>query len=65
MSKYTIQRPSVIWVETVVQADDLEQARELADKDFDSGDYITMEQTFEIDYDRIWIQDETGKEFYV
>jgi hypothetical protein len=63
--KYTIQRPSVIWVETVVEADDLEQARELADKDFDSGDYITMEQTFEIDYDRIWIQDETGKETYV
>jgi hypothetical protein len=63
--KYTIQRPLTVWVETVVQADDLEQARELADKDFDSGDYITMEQTFEIDYDRIWIQDETGKEFYV
>lgn len=62
--KYTIQRPSTIWIETVVEADTLEEARELADKDFDSGDYLTMEQTYEVDYDRIWIQDETGKEYY-
>jgi hypothetical protein len=62
--RYTIQRPSSIWIETVVEADTLEQARELADKDFDSGDYLTMEQTYEVDYDRIWIQDETGKEYY-
>jgi hypothetical protein len=62
--RYTIQRPSSIWIETVVEADTLEEARELADKDFDSGDYQTMEMTYEIDYDRIWIQDETGKEYY-
>jgi hypothetical protein len=62
--RYTIQRPSSIWIETVVEADTLEEARELADKDFDSGDYLTMEQTYEVDYDRIWIQDETGKEYY-
>lgn len=62
--RYTIQRPSTIWIETVVEADTLEEARELADKDFDSGDYLTMEQTYEVDYDRIWIQDETGKEYY-
>ena len=62
--KYTIQRPSTIWIETVVEADTLEEARELADKDFDSGDYLTMEQTYEIDYDRIWIQDENGREYY-
>lgn len=63
--RYTIQRPSTIWIETVVEADSLEEARELADTDFDNGDYLTMEQTYEIDYDRIWIQDETGKETYV
>lgn len=62
--RYTIQRPSTIWIETVVEADTLEEARELADKDFDSGDYLTMEQTYEIDYDRIWIQDENGREYY-
>jgi hypothetical protein len=62
--RYTIQRPSSIWIETVVEADTLDEARELADKDFDSGDYLTMEQTYEIDYDRIWIQDESGKEYY-
>ena len=62
--KYTIQRPSTIWIETVVEADTLEEARQLADKDFDSGDYLTMEQTYEIDYDRIWIQDENGREYY-
>jgi hypothetical protein len=62
--RYTIQRPSSIWIETVVEAETLEEARELADKDFDSGDYQTMEMTYEIDYDRIWIQDETGKEYY-
>ena len=62
--RYTIQRPSTIWIETVVEADTLEEARELADKDFDSGDYLTMEQTYEVDYDRIWIQDENGREYY-
>ena len=62
--RYTIQRPSSIWIETVVEADTLEEARELADKGFDSGDYLTMEQTYEIDYDRIWIQDENGREYY-
>jgi hypothetical protein len=60
MKKYTVQRPMVEWVETVVQAESLEQALEKADKDFENGDYISVEMTFDIDFDRYWVQDEDG-----
>lgn len=63
--RYTIQRPATIWLETVVEAETLEEATELADKDFNSGDYVEMIQTWDIDFDRIWTQSETGEEAYV
>ena len=62
--RYTIQRPATIWIETVVEADSLEEATDLADEDFNSGDYAEMIQTWSINFDRIWTQDETGKETY-
>jgi hypothetical protein len=63
--KYTIQRPAGIWLETVVdEADSLEQAIEIADRQLANGDYIELEQTWTIDEDRIWTQDETGKITY-
>ena len=62
--RYTIQRPATIWIETVVEADNLEEATELADKDFNSGEYVEMIQTWDIDFDRIWTQDQTGQESY-
>jgi hypothetical protein len=62
--KYTVQRPAIIWIETVVEAEDLDQALELADTKFQKGDYLEMEGTWEIDYGRFWVQDESGKEDY-
>jgi len=62
--KYTVQRPAIIWIETVVEAEDLDQALELADTKFQKGDYVEMDGTWEIDYERFWVQDESGKEDY-
>jgi hypothetical protein len=62
--KYTVQRPAIIWIETVVEAEDLDQALELADTKFQKGDYLEIEGTWEIDYGRFWVQDEFGKEDY-
>ena len=62
--KYTVQRPAIIWIETVVEAEDLDQALELADTKFQKGDYLEMEGTWEIDYGRFWVQDESGIEAY-
>jgi hypothetical protein len=62
--KYTVQRPAIIWIETVVEAEDLDQALELADTKFQKGDYLEMEGTWEIDYERFWTQDESGIEAY-
>jgi hypothetical protein len=62
---YTVQRPVVIWIETQVEAEDHNEALELADTKFQKGDYVEIEMTWEIDYERYWIQDESGKEFYL
>jgi hypothetical protein len=60
MKKYTVQRPMVEWQETVVNANSLDEALEKADKDFNDGDFIAVEMTFDIDFDRYWVQDEDG-----
>jgi hypothetical protein len=64
---WRIQRPSTVWIETTVQADSLEDALELADKDFTAGDYTeaadTWADSFDIDYSRYWAEDETGEEY--
>jgi hypothetical protein len=59
--EYRIQRPSTIWIETTVGADNFDDALELADKDFQNGDFIEVDDTFEVDYDRYWIEDEDGE----
>jgi hypothetical protein len=64
--KYTIQRPLTVWVETVVEDfDTLEDALEVADENFKNGDYIELDGTFDINYDKYWSQDQTGKVAYV
>lgn len=63
--RYTIQRPATIWIETVVEADTQEQAFELADEDFNNGEYVELHGTWSINFDRHWIQDPTGKVEYV
>jgi hypothetical protein len=65
MPKYTIQRPLTVWVETIVEDfDTLEDALEVADENFKNGDYIELDGTFSIDYDRYWSQDSTGEVKY-
>ncbi len=56
--EYRVQRPSTTWIETTVEADSFEQALELADDQFYEGDYKEVDDTFDIDYDRYWIEDE-------
>ena len=64
--KYTIQRPLTVWVETIVEDfDSLEDALEVADENFKNGDYIELDGTFDINYDKYWSQDELGKVAYV
>jgi hypothetical protein len=58
--KYTIQRPATIWLEAVVEAEHIDQAIELADKDFNDGNYVEMIQTWGIDFDQYWIQNQDG-----
>jgi hypothetical protein len=61
--EYRVQRPSSVWVEVMVEADNLDKAIELADEQFLNGDYIELDDTFTINYDRHWTQDEEGEWF--
>jgi hypothetical protein len=58
---YRVQRPSTVWIEITVEADSFERALELADEDFSHGEYTELDDTFEINYDRYWIEDENGE----
>ena len=59
--EYRVQRPSTVWIETTVKADNFDDALELADEDFQNGDFIEVDDTFEVDYDRFWAKDEDGE----
>lgn len=62
--KYTVQRPTVEWVETVIEnADNLEHALELADEIFKFGEYEYVSDTWTMDYYRYWVKDENGSVF--
>lgn len=62
--KYTIQRPIVEWAEVVIKdADNLEHALELANEQFENGDFVSIEMTWGVDFERYWAQDEEGNEF--
>lgn len=63
--KYTVQRPQIVWIETTVQTENknLFEALRLADEDFESGNYFTLDNTWENDYARYWVQDENGNVF--
>lgn len=59
--KYTVQRPFTEWAEVVIdEADNIEHALELADKEFEDGNFISVEMSYSLDYDRYWVQDENG-----
>lgn len=59
--EYRVQRPTSVWIETTVEADDFDEAFELANERFSEGDYRELDDTFEIDYDRFWIEDENNE----
>lgn len=59
--EYRVQRPSTVWVQTIVEADSFEDALELADEEFSSGNFEELDDTWEIDYDRYWMEDEEGE----
>lgn len=61
MEVYRVQRPSSVWIETFVEADNFEEALKLADSRFYDGEYAELDDTFEVDYDRHWIEDEDGE----
>jgi hypothetical protein len=59
--EYRVQRPTTVWIETTVEAEDFDQAIELADKEFRNGDFSEVDDTWETNWDRYWIEDETGE----
>jgi hypothetical protein len=61
MKEYRVQRPSTIWIETTVEANSFEEALELSDSEFSDGSFRELDDTFDIDYDRYWIEDEDGE----
>jgi hypothetical protein len=62
--KYTVQRPTIEWVETVIEnADNLEHALELADEIFKFGEYEYVSNTWAMDYYRYWVKDENDNVF--
>ena len=62
--KFTVQHPETVWLETVVEnASNLEQALELGREQIDRGNYIVFDMTQKTDYEKYWVQDETGKEY--
>jgi hypothetical protein len=59
--EYRVQRPTTVWVETKVEAENFDQALELADKRISSGEFEELDNTWETNWDRYWIEDETGE----
>lgn len=55
--KYRIQQKASIWVEVKVEADSLEEAMKLAEKDIDNGDFWEDPASFELE-DEFWWEDE-------
>jgi hypothetical protein len=58
--KYRIQQNASIWIEVSVEADNLDEAMKLAEKDIDSGDFKEDPASFEL-VDEYWWEDENGE----
>jgi hypothetical protein len=63
MEQWRVQRPATIWLTVKVNAENIEQALELADVEFSNGEYKEDEESFFIDYDRYWAIDEYKNQF--
>ena len=63
LKEYRVQRRATQWIETTVKAHTLEDALEVADKEFADGDFIDADGGFEIDEEDFWIQTHDGLVF--
>ena len=63
LNTYRVQRPSVVWVETEVKANNLDEALDIAESNFKNGDLIELDDTWEIDWSRHWIETHDGLVF--
>lgn len=59
--EYRVQRPATVWVQTKVEANSFDEALELADEEFSDGNFEELDDTWELDYDRFWTEDEAGE----
>jgi len=58
--EYRIQQKATVWIETTVEADNLEQALLAADKQINNGDFREDPASFEL-VDEFWWEDEQGE----
>ena len=58
--EYRIQQKASIWIETTVEADNLEQALLAADEQINNGDFREDPASFEL-VDEFWWEDEQGE----
>ena len=63
MREWRVQRPARIWVEVKVEADNLEDALELADKEISSGNFVEVDESWEVNWDEFWAKDDKGENF--
>jgi hypothetical protein len=63
LKTYRVQRPSVVWVETEVQANNLDEALDIAESNFKNGNLTELDDTWEIDWSRHWIETHDGLVF--
>jgi hypothetical protein len=57
---YRIQQKATVWIETTVEADNLEQALLAADEQINNGDFREDPASFEL-VDEFWWEDEQGE----
>jgi hypothetical protein len=58
--EYRIQQKASIWIEVSVEADNPDEALELAEEAIDNGDFKEDPASFEL-VDEFWWEDENGE----
>lgn len=63
MQKYKVQRPTEIWIETTVEAKNLDDALDMANAKFFEAEFTELDDTFTVNYDRYWVETHDGLVF--
>ena len=58
--KYRIQQKASVWIEVSVEADNLDEAMELAEQEINKGHFKEDPSSFEL-VDEFWYEDEDGE----